>query len=91
MPQKRNPDIFHLVRGRTAPAHACLPEALEIFAKLPPEHQRDLQLLKLPLFRGAEVCAQMLDIIAAALAKVMFDEAAITAKVGPSIHASDQA
>jgi argininosuccinate lyase len=35
MPQKRNPDVFELVRGRTATAQACLVEVLGITAKLP--------------------------------------------------------
>ena len=46
MPQKRNPDVFELVRGRSAVAHACLSEVLGIFAKLPSGYQRDLQLIK---------------------------------------------
>jgi argininosuccinate lyase len=91
MPQKRNPDVFELVRGRTATAHGCLTEALGIFAKLPSGYQRDLQLLKFPLFRGIDLCAQTLDIMAAALAEVVFDEAAIKAKTNAGIHAADQA
>jgi argininosuccinate lyase len=91
MPQKRNPDVFELVRGRTATAHGCLTEALGIFAKLPSGYQRDLQLLKFPLFRGIDLCAQTLDIMAAALPEVTFDEAAIKAKVNPAIHAADHA
>jgi argininosuccinate lyase len=91
MPQKRNPDVFELVRGRTATAHGCLTEALGIFAKLPSGYQRDLQLLKLPLFRGIDLCAQTLEIMAAALAEVTFDEEAIKARVNPAIHAADQA
>jgi len=91
MPQKRNPDVFELVRGRTATAHGCLTEALGIFAKLPSGYQRDLQLLKFPLFRGIDICAQTLDIMAAALATVEFDEAAIKVKVNPAIHAADRA
>ena len=35
MPQKRNPDVFELVRGRSATAQACLVEVLGITAKLP--------------------------------------------------------
>lgn len=91
MPQKRNPDVFELVRGRTATAHGCLVEALGIFAKLPSGYQRDLQLLKFPLFRGIDICAQTLDIMAAALMQVVFDEAAIKSRVSPAIHAADQA
>jgi argininosuccinate lyase len=91
MPQKRNPDVFELVRGRTASAQACLTEALGIFAKLPSGYQRDLQLLKFPLFRGIDLCGQTLDIMAAAIAEVSFDEAAIAAKVNPAIAAADDA
>jgi argininosuccinate lyase len=91
MPQKRNPDVFELVRGRTATAHGCLTEALGIFAKLPSGYQRDLQLLKFPLFRGIDLCAQTLEIMALALAEVTFDEEAIKARVNPAIHAADQA
>jgi argininosuccinate lyase len=91
MPQKRNPDVFELVRGRTASAQACLTEALGIFAKLPSGYQRDLQLLKFPLFRGIDLCGQTLDIMAAALAEVAFDEAAIQARINPAITAADEA
>ena len=89
MPQKRNPDVFELVRGRTATAHGCLAEALGIVAKLPSGYQRDLQLLKFPLFRGIDICGQTLDIMAAALAEVTFDPAGI--HMDPGIHAADEA
>jgi argininosuccinate lyase len=89
MPQKRNPDVFELVRGRTATAHACLTEALGIYAKLPSGYQRDLQLLKFPLFRGIDLCTQTLDIMAAALAEVRFNAATI--KLDPAIHAAEEA
>ena len=59
MPQKRNPDVFELVRGRTATAQACLVEALGISAKLPSGYQRDLQLIKAPLFRCIDLCARV--------------------------------
>lgn len=91
MPQKRNPDVFELVRGRIATSHACLTEALGIFAKLPSGYQRDLQLLKFPLFRGIDVCTQTLDIIAPALAEVVFDKTTIEAAISPGIDAADRA
>lgn len=89
MPQKRNPDVFELVRGRSATALASLNEALAITAKLPSGYQRDLQLLKFPLFRGIDVCRQALDIMAAALPQVQFNPERI--RIDPSIHAADQA
>jgi len=89
MPQKRNPDVFELLRGRTATAHAALDEALGIFAKLPSGYQRDLQLLKAPLFRGIDLATQTLDLLPTAIAAMSFNPHNIT--LDPTIHAAEQA
>jgi argininosuccinate lyase len=89
MPQKRNPDVFELVRGRSATALACLVEALGIFSRLPSGYHRDLQLIKLPLFRGIDLCLQTLDILPSALAGVSFRPENI--RLEPSIHAAERA
>lgn len=89
MPQKRNPDVFEIIRGRSATAHACLHEALAIVAKLPSGYQRDLQLLKAPLFRAIDLCLQTLDILPAALAGLAFRKDRI--RLDPSIHAAAEA
>jgi argininosuccinate lyase len=89
MPQKRNPDVFELIRGRTATAHACLLEVLGIVAKLPSGYQRDLQLIKIPLFRGIDLCLDTLAILPSALAGVRFRADRI--KLDPSIHAAAEA
>jgi len=89
MPQKRNPDVFELLRGRTASAHACLLEALGICAKLPSGYQRDLQLLKLPLFRGIDLALASAGLLAAALAEVRFDPERI--RLDPALHAAEEA
>ena len=89
MPQKRNPDVFELVRGRTATAQACLVEVLGITAKLPSGYQRDLQLIKAPLFRSIDVCLESLDVMAAALPQVRFRPERI--RLDPDIHAAAEA
>jgi argininosuccinate lyase len=89
MPQKRNPDVFELVRARGASAQGCLNEALGICAKLPSGYQRDLQLLKFPLFRGIDLAQQTFDILAAALGAVQFRAAAI--HIDPAVHAAGEA
>jgi argininosuccinate lyase len=89
MPQKRNPDVLELMRGRAAVAQACLQEALAITAKLPSGYQRDLQLLKAPLFRGIDVCRQTLGIVPTALEGVRFRRENI--QLGPAIHAAAEA
>ncbi len=89
MPQKRNPDVFELIRGRTATAQACLFEVMAITAKLPSGYQRDLQLIKAPLFRSIDLCLDTLNILPAALEGVKFRTDRI--KLDPSIHAAAQA
>ena len=89
MPQKRNPDVFELIRGRSATAQACLTETLAICAKLPSGYQRDLQLLKFPLFRGIDVAAETLGILPAALETMRFRPERI--RLDPAIHAAEQA
>jgi argininosuccinate lyase len=89
MPQKRNPDVFELVRGRTATAHACLAEALGIVAKLPSGYHRDLQLLKAPLFRGIDLARDTLAIVAAALEGVRFHPERV--RLAPGLYAAEEA
>lgn len=72
MPQKRNPDLFELIRGRSATALACLVEALSVYSRLPSGYHRDLQLLKAPLFRGIDICIQVLSILPPALEGLRF-------------------
>jgi len=89
MPQKRNPDVFELVRGRSAVAQACLIEVLGIFAKLPSGYQRDLQLIKPPLFRGIDLAFATAGIMAVAIDGVRFRSDQIT--LDPAIHAAEEA
>jgi argininosuccinate lyase len=72
MPQKRNADVLELVRARSATALACLVEALGVVSRLPSGYHRDLQLLKAPLFRGIDACAQVLGIVPVVLQGLRF-------------------
>ena len=89
MPQKRNPDVFELVRGRTAVAQSCLAEVLGIFAKLPSGYHRDLQLIKPPLFRGIDLALASAHIMTVGIDGVRFRDGTI--KLDPSIHAAEEA
>ncbi|MGH8229358.1 MAG: argininosuccinate lyase [Steroidobacteraceae bacterium] len=89
MPQKRNPDVFELVRGRSATARACLAEVLGITAKLPSGYQRDLQLIKAPLFRGIDRAAETLDILPSAIDAMRFRADRI--ELDSAIHAAQEA
>jgi argininosuccinate lyase len=89
MPQKRNPDVFELIRGRSATAQGCLAEALGVCAKLPSGYHRDLQLLKFPLFRGIDLALATLAILPPAIAAMQFNRAAL--QLDPAIHAAEEA
>ena len=86
MPQKRNPDVFELIRGRSAVSVAALNEVLSITQKLTSGYHRDLQLIKPPLFRGIDSCMQTLNILPPALNGVNF--IAENIKLDSSIHAA---
>ena len=86
MPQKRNPDVFELMRGRSAVAQAALNEVLGVTQKLSSGYHRDLQLIKAPLFRGIDSCADTLGILPSALRGIHFKPDEI--RLDPSIHAA---
>ncbi|HTW39121.1 MAG TPA: argininosuccinate lyase [Steroidobacteraceae bacterium] len=89
MPQKRNPDVFELVRAHGAAEQACLTEVLGVVAKLPSGYQRDLQLIKPPLFRGIDLAARTLEILPAAIGAIEFRPDRIA--LDPAIHAAEEA
>jgi argininosuccinate lyase len=64
-------------------------EVMSIVAKLPSGYQRDLQLIKVPLFRSIDLCLDTLDILPSALAGVVFRKDRI--RLDPSIHAASRA
>jgi argininosuccinate lyase len=89
MPQKRNADVFELIRGRSAAAQASLAEALGVCAKLPSGYHRDLQLLKFPLFRAIDLALETLAVAPPAIAALKFRPESI--RLDPAIHAAEEA
>jgi argininosuccinate lyase len=89
MPQKRNPDVFELMRGRSSVAQAALNEVFGITQKLTSGYHRDLQLIKPPLFRAIDSCLQTLEILPSALDGVSFRPENI--QLEPGIHAAGAA
>ena len=89
MPQKRNPDVFELIRAGGAVAQGCLVEALAITAKLHSGYHRDLQRLKAPLLRGADLARDTCAVIERALEGVRFRAEHIA--LDPSLRAAEEA
>jgi argininosuccinate lyase len=89
MPQKRNPDVFELVRGAQGTVLGALQETLATPAKLTSGYHRDLQRLKAPLFRSIDLAGDVLAIMAHALPGVRFRADNIV--LGPELHAAADA
>ena len=92
MPQKRNPDIAELVRGRAAPAIGELTSLLTLLKGLPLAYDRDLQEDKALVFRAVRRTLECLDAMSHLLTSLEFDEARLeTAARGGAAWATDLA
>ena len=74
MPQKKNPDSWELIRGKTGRIHGALLGLLTTMKGLPTSYQRDLQEDKEALFAAHDQIAAMLAIATGALATTKFNE-----------------
>jgi argininosuccinate lyase len=66
MPQKRNPDLLELIRGKTGSVYGALIGMLTILKAQPSTYNRDLQEDKLHVFKAADVteaCVRMAEAI----------------------------
>ena len=79
MPQKRNPDMLELIRGKTGSVFGSLVSMLTILKGLPSTYNRDLQEDKLHIFKAADVCGACLDMAAAIVSNTEFKTQKIAA------------
>ena len=70
MPQKKNPDIPELVRGKTGRVYGNLFSALTMMKSLPLAYNRDLQEDKEPLFETLDLIKSVLSIYTELLSKL---------------------
>lgn len=91
LPQKRNPDLFELARGRSVETQAALAEVLGIVAKLPSGYHRDLQLIKKPLFRGLDSAAATARLMLHAVSATEFVAERLEAALDPSMDMAERA
>jgi len=63
MPQKRNPDVFEIIRARSNSLQALPNEISMITSNLPSGYNRDMQLLKPLIFNAFSEMGEMLDIL----------------------------
>ena len=73
MPQKRNPDVAELARGKSARVIGNLVQALTLLKGLPLAYNRDLQEDKESLFDTVDTLLASLAVVAAMLPSLRFD------------------
>jgi argininosuccinate lyase len=73
MPQKKNPDMAELVRGKAGRVYGDLVALLTVMKGLPLAYNRDLQEDKEPLFDAADTTRQSLRITARMLGTIRFN------------------
>jgi argininosuccinate lyase len=73
MPQKKNPDVPELVRGKTGRAIGNLVALLTVMKGLPLTYNRDLQEDKEPLFDSAATLRDSLEVTRGAIATLRVD------------------
>jgi argininosuccinate lyase len=73
MPQKKNPDVPELMRGKTARVYGNLVSLLTLMKGLPLSYNRDMQEDKEPLFDTADTVRATLTILSEMLGGVTFN------------------
>jgi argininosuccinate lyase len=92
MPQKKNPDCWELIRGKSGRITAALVSLLTTLKGLPTSYQRDLQEDKEALFSAHDQVADMLHVAAGAIAGTEFrDDRLRAAASNPALLATEAA
>jgi argininosuccinate lyase len=92
MPQKKNPDSWELLRGKTGRITSALFSLLTTLKGLPSSYQRDLQEDKEALFAAHDQIHDMMSMATGALANTTFrDDRLLAAASNPALLATDAA
>ncbi len=75
MPQKKNPDLLELVRGKAARVTGCATTLQTLVKSLPLAYNKDLQESQEPLFDAFDTVATMLPLVTGFMNTVEFNEA----------------
>jgi argininosuccinate lyase len=92
MPQKKNPDVPELVRGKTGAVIGNLMALLTMMKSLPLAYNRDMQEDKAPLFDTVDTLAACIGIYSDMLPEIKFNETAmLQAASSGFLNATDMA
>lgn len=91
MPQKKNPDMLELTRGKAGGFIGRLAGLLAVIKGLPSAYDKDLQEDKQPVFETADTLEMMLPVIAGLLETLTVRPAAMRQALDPALLATDLA
>jgi argininosuccinate lyase len=91
MPQKKNPDIAELARGRTGRVYGALTSVLTTMKGLPLSYNRDMQEDKEPLFQSYDILTASLEIMSEMVSRLEFKPGRTRRESGGYLLATDVA
>lgn len=91
MPQKKNPDVFELTRGKAGTLIGMLTGLLATLKGLPSTYDKDLQEDKAPVFQATDTLLAILPVIAGALRTITAKPERMRAAIDSFMMATDLA
>ncbi len=91
MPQKRNPDVLELARGRCRELRGIAQWHREIVTGLPGSYHRDFQLHKKPLLAGMDAASATIDVLTRLIPVLVVDVKRTRAAMSDELYAAHQA
>jgi len=91
MPQKKNPDVFELTRGKAGTLLGLLTGLLATLKGLPSTYDKDLQEDKAPVFQATDTLRAILPVLAGALRTITVNSERMRNAIDPTMMATDLA
>ena len=91
MPQKKNPDVFELTRGKTGTLIGLLTGLLVTLKGLPSTYDKDLQEDKAPVFQATDTLLAILHVIAGAIRTIVVKQERLRSGIDSTMMATDVA
>jgi argininosuccinate lyase len=91
MPQKKNPDVFELARGKAGTLLGYLTGLMTTLKGLPSTYDKDLQEDKVPVFAAYDTLMAILPVLAGALQTLTLQTERMRAAIDPGMLATDLA
>ena len=91
MPQKKNPDVFELTRGKAGTLIGLLAGLMSTLKGLPSTYDKDLQEDKAPVFQATDTLLAILPVMAAALRTITVKPERMRGAIDSTMMATDLA